>query len=210
MQAAPSTSSAEAEGFFFYNDDDEKTDLTNTDATRQATNGERRRRSPPKASAASSLDGQQKKRISIGSASVDSPFDIPLELWFEIFSYLYPIDLLHLSRTCKLFRSWLKHDLALLTWKAVSRLTPSYFQLTPPTTAQRHIEICLAQLWLNLQRIRTSFAGLISSSGRIVMFVLIHSVGTLFHGHSLGLWVELRHCHPLVYESKILRRVRTK
>jgi len=115
------TLSAEAEGFSFYDDDNEKGDLTN----RQVTNGERRRRTPPKASTASEFDGRPRKRISIGNVFVDSPFDVPLELWFEIFNFLYPIDLLHLSRACKLFRGWLKHDSALLTWKAVSRFAPA-------------------------------------------------------------------------------------
>jgi len=76
--------------------------------------GEKRQRRP------SELDERPRKRIYVGNPDTSYSLQLPLELWFEVFSFLYPIDLLHLSRTCKLVRGWLAHDVSVLTWKSAS------------------------------------------------------------------------------------------
>jgi len=76
--------------------------------------GGKRRRRP------SELDERPRKRVTINNPAALHSLELPLELWFEIFCLLYPIDLLHLSRTCKLIRGWLTHDVSVLTWKSAS------------------------------------------------------------------------------------------
>ncbi|KAF9021738.1 hypothetical protein BDZ89DRAFT_1137777 [Hymenopellis radicata] len=44
--------------------------------------------------------------------------EFPLDVWFEVFSWLKPLDLLHLARTTKTFRSLLMSRSSLSAWKA--------------------------------------------------------------------------------------------
>ncbi|KIM88893.1 hypothetical protein PILCRDRAFT_813893 [Piloderma croceum F 1598] len=77
---------------------------------------------------------------------------LPMDVLFEIFGHLRPLDILHLARTTKQFRSVLMHKSAISVWKAARANVPGFPDCFPGMNEaqfanlafDQHCHVCLA------------------------------------------------------------------